>query len=231
VRAAETTIEEHSSQAIVLDDGFQHRRIGRDLDIVLIDALEPFGFDHVFPRGMLREPLSALARADIVALSRSDAVDAKRREAIRRRVQQIAPDSTWLELAHSPVALVSSDGSHADVEELAGKPVGAFCGIGNPAGFRHTLGACGYRVAAFHEFPDHHTYGPADFDWLRGWADSLPRDAALVCTHKDLVKIGAPRIGSLALWAMKIGLDVRVGLVELESRLCAAVPRCVENGV
>ena len=70
VAAAQTAIEEFECQAIVLDDGFQHRRLVRDLDIVLIDALEPFGFGHVFPRGTLREPLEGLKRAHAVALSR-----------------------------------------------------------------------------------------------------------------------------------------------------------------
>ena len=228
VSAAESAIKEHDSQIIVLDDGFQHRRIDRDLDIVLIDALEPFGFDHVFPRGTLREPLSSLARADIVALSRSDAVDAQQREAIRHRVQGIAPQAIWLELTHAPVALVSSDGLRADIGALAGEPVAAFCGIGNPAGFLHTLETCALDVVAFREFPDHHIYDTSELDSLHAWADDLPRVAALVCTHKDLVKIGVPRIGSYALWAMMIGLEVRVGLDELESRLRTLVPS--QNG-
>ena len=62
----------------MLDDGFQHRRIARDLDIVLLDALEPFGFGHVFPRGTLREPVEGLRRADVVVLSRADLLDAGR---------------------------------------------------------------------------------------------------------------------------------------------------------
>ncbi len=72
VAAARMAIEEFEAQAIVLDDAFQHRRIARDLDIVLLDALAPFGFEHVFPRGMLREPLSGLARAHAVILTRAD---------------------------------------------------------------------------------------------------------------------------------------------------------------
>ena len=72
IAAAEEAIRRHSVRAILLDDAFQHRRIARDLDIVLLDAFEPFGFGHVFPRGTLREPLEGLRRADIVALSRAD---------------------------------------------------------------------------------------------------------------------------------------------------------------
>ena len=72
VAAAEEAIRRHSVRAILLDDAFQHRRIARDLDIVLLDAFEPFGFGRVFPRGTLREPLEGLRRADLVALSRAD---------------------------------------------------------------------------------------------------------------------------------------------------------------
>ena len=78
---------------ILLDDGFQHRRLARDLDIVLLDALEPFGFEHVFPRGTLREPLAGLARADVVCLSRADAISAAEREAIRTPRGRTCPAS------------------------------------------------------------------------------------------------------------------------------------------
>jgi tetraacyldisaccharide 4'-kinase len=219
VQAAQAAVDEHASQIVVLDDGFQHRRLARDLDLVLIDALEPFGFEHVFPRGTLREPLASLARADMIALSRADAIDAQRRQAIRGRVEKIAPHASWLELTHAPASLVSSDGQHAEIDTLAGKPVAAFCGIGNPAGFLHTLKSCGMDVRAFHEFPDHHHYGTAELKWLGDWAASLGTVTAVVCTHKDLVKIGLPRIGPHALWAITIGLEFHAGREEMESRL------------
>ncbi|HWC89722.1 MAG TPA: tetraacyldisaccharide 4'-kinase, partial [Pirellulales bacterium] len=84
--AAHLAVEEFDCQAIVLDDGFQHRRLARDLDIVLLDACEPFGFGHVFPRGTLREPVCGLRRAHVVVLSRADMADAAQRAAIRQRV-------------------------------------------------------------------------------------------------------------------------------------------------
>ena len=102
--AARVAIDELATQLIVLDDGFQHRRLGRDLDIVLIDAVEPFGYDRVFPRGMLREPLSGLRRADVIGLTRADVVNETRRREIRTRVQAIQPQATWVELAHQPCA-------------------------------------------------------------------------------------------------------------------------------
>ena len=77
----------------ILDDAFQNRRIARDLDIVLLDALEPFGYEHVFPRGTLREPLGGLERADVVALSRAELLDSSQREEIRRLADAVERNS------------------------------------------------------------------------------------------------------------------------------------------
>ena len=97
IAAARVAIDELDAQLIILDDGFQHRRLSRDLDLVLIDATEPFGFDHVFPRGMPREPVAGLQRADLVAPTRCDLVDPAQREAIRQRVSVLAPQAKWIE--------------------------------------------------------------------------------------------------------------------------------------
>jgi tetraacyldisaccharide 4'-kinase len=216
-------VEELGTQAIVLDDAFQHRRIARDLDIVLLDALEPFGYEHVFPRGTLREPVAGLARADVVALSRADLLEPHQRAAIERRVRAICPEVTWLEVTHQPQALLAASGATRPVDSLRDRPIAAFCGLGNPAGFRHTLDACGYRVAGFRELPDHHRYGPADVESLTRWADKLEADA-VVCTHKDLVKLDVDRLGSRPLRAVAVELDFLSGQNVLEERLRAILP-------
>src|SRR5262249_1316013 len=150
---AAMAVEEFDCQLILLDDGFQHRRLARDLDIVLVDALEPFGYGHVFPRGALREPLDGLHRAQVVALSRADLVDEATREAIRAQVARHAPRAAWVEIVHAPQSLLNATGTQQPLTALAGQRVAAFCGIGNPAGFRHTLAGCGYDVAGLREFP------------------------------------------------------------------------------
>jgi len=221
--AAETAVEEFQTQLIVLDDAFQHRRIGRDLDIVMLDALEPFGFEHVFPRGTLREPVDGLHRADVVALSRADVPQPQQRDQIRRRAQRHAPQAAWLEVTHAPETLLSADGTEQPISTLADRPVAAFCGLGNPAGFRHTLEACGYRVAALREFPDHHRYGRDDIESLGKWADELDV-AAVLCTHKDLVKLTIDRLGRRPLWAVTIGIEFLAGLGEFEAKLAALLP-------
>ncbi len=225
VAAAETAIEEFECQLILLDDAFQHRRLGRDLDVVLLDATEPFGFGHVFPRGALREPLSGLRRADVVVLSRADMLPRAGREDVRRTVDLYAPDAVYVEAAHAPQALLSSAGQEKPLESFADQPVAAFCGIGNPAAFRHTLEGCGYRVAAFREFPDHHPYGRRDVESLREWA-APQKVAAVLCTHKDLVKLGTEqlgtaRLGRKPLWAVRVGIEIQRGREALESRLKA----------
>ncbi len=224
VAAAELALDEFDCQAIVLDDAFQHRRIGRDLDIVLVDALEPFGFEHVFPRGTLREPVAGLGRAAVVVLSRADMLEQADRDKIRDRVRRHAPTTIWAEVTHAPQRLVNSGDRHEPLEWLSGRPVAAFCGIGNPAGFRHTLETCGCEVAGFREFPDHHRYDREDVHSLTEWVTELEA-AAVVCTGKDLVKLGVDSLGPHPLWAVDIGLEFLFGQADFEAKLARLLPK------
>lgn len=221
--AARTAIEEFDAQVILLDDGFQHRRLARDLDIVLIDASEPFGYGHVFPRGMLREPLDSLRRADFVVLTRADMVGESQRLRIRAEVHRHAPDAGWAEVAHAPQRLLSANGDEWDLKWLRGQRVAAFCGIGNPQGFEHTLQQCGCEVAGFRTFPDHHQYTRDDVESIITWAEKLDV-ACLVCTHKDLVKLGSQQLGPKPLWALVVGIEFILGQKELEEQLEAILP-------
>jgi tetraacyldisaccharide 4'-kinase len=218
VRGANRAIDALRCQIVLLDDGFQHRRLARDFDLVLIDALEPFGFRHVFPRGTLREPLSGWARADALVLTRSELVDGPRRAEIRREAQRYAPGALWLEATHAPQALRAASGQEQPLDTLKGRRVASFCGIGNPAGFRHALDRCGYDVAATRTFADHFAYPPPALAELARLADGLDV-AAVVCTHKDLVKIGDRWPGKTPLWAVSSRLEIVTGQAELEARL------------
>ncbi len=221
VRGARQAIAEHRCQLVVLDDGFQHRRIGRDLDLVLVDALEPFGFDHVFPRGTLREPLSGWSRANALVLTRAELLDADQRARIRDVVLRHAPHAVWAEAMHAPESLESPTGDHQPLETLTAQPIAAVCGIGNPAGFRHALVGCGYQVVATREFADHYPYTDADLTALATWADALDV-AAVVCTGKDLVKIADRWSAKTPLWALRSRLKFLSGQRELEAALRAA---------
>lgn len=228
VAAAGEAVNRHDADVVVLDDGFQHRRLARDLDIVLLDATEPFGFGRVFPRGALREPVEALARADIVCLTRSDLVAPDQRERTRRRVAGLAPHALWCESVMAPARLIGAGGGAAQpgvsLEHVRGARVGLFCGLGNPAAFRRTAEAIGVDVAFAREFPDHHAYTEADAAALAVSARSAGADA-LLCTHKDLVKLPRGEVDGVPLWAVAVEKRLTVGENALRSRLVGLPPR------
>lgn len=209
----------------VLDDGFQHRRLRRDLDIVAIDATDPFGCGHLFPRGLLREPLRGIRRAAAVVLTRATSVDADRRAAIRGMLSDAnrgGPPPAWMEAEHRPVGLRAADGRTDPLSLLQGRRVAAFAGIGNPAAFRGTLAALGCDVAAFTSFPDHHAYPAADLDRL---ATTIPSGVDLVVTTlKDLVKIARPTLGDARLVAVEIALRPLVGEEAVGAAIDAVAP-------
>jgi len=171
----------------------------------------------------LREPVSGLKRADVVVLSRADMIEPERRVQIRREVGRLAPHAAWVEVRHAPERWLSSSGAEQPIAALAGQPVAAFCGLGNPAGFRHTLGECGSRVQAFREFPDHHLYDRADVESLVDWAAKLDV-AAVACTHKDLAKLELDRLGDRPLWALVVGIEFLDGQDEFEQQLAMLLP-------
>jgi tetraacyldisaccharide 4'-kinase len=218
VVAARLAVQQFHSQVVLLDDAFQHRRIHRDLNIVLLDAAEPFGFGHVFPRGLLREPIDGLARADIAVLTRADMIDELERARIRGIVELHAPKIGWAECRHAPSRLLSADQREESLGALRNRPIAAFCGLGNPAGFRHTLDQCRYNVVGWREFPDHFVYNQPSKDELARWVVAQGAQAA-VCTHKDLVKLTVNELGGQPLWAVLVDLEFTVGQDTLESRL------------
>jgi len=229
VEAAHVATEELAAQVLLLDDAFQHRQIARDLDIVLLDATEPFGFGYLFPRGTLREPLSNLKRADIVVLTRGNMVDGDAKAKIWQTVRKHNADAIQLEFRHQPTQLLNWSGTEVPLQNANIQRIAAFCGIGNPGGFRHTLSEAGLKVQAFQEFADHHNYTREDIDFLTKWAAELPDADAIVCTHKDLVKIGLDQLAGKPLWALCVEASVSQGLAELEQRLTALLEKIPED--
>ena len=223
VRLASIAVQELETELIVLDDGFQHRRLARDLDLVMLDALDPFGLGRLFPRGLLREPQSALRRAGGIVLSRADLLEPAARDAIRREVHRHAPNVPFLATRHAPIDLIDGAGHEHPLNELAGKQIAAFCGIGNPAGFRRTLEPLCQQVVDLKVFPDHHAYTAEDVHTLAAWAAGLGANLALT-TQKDLVKLRTATLGSVPLRGLRIGLEITDGLPALEGLLDALVP-------
>ncbi len=225
VAGAKLAVNELGCDVLVLDDGFQHRRLYRDLDIVLIDALRPWGFGHVLPRGLLREPLSSLWRADLIFVTRAEP------EGLHETLARIEPTLRRYR-GHAEAALVrfiphnwiSATGESRAVSALTQDRVAAFCGIGNPEGFTQTLSRL-TTVADQRTFPDHHHYSAAELDELERWRRETGADV-LVTTLKDLVKI--PRDHPLA--GQTFALDIRsactAGVERVMSALdCVCPPR------
>ncbi len=208
VESAAVACRQYGAQVLVLDDGCQHRRLARDLDLVLIDALDPWGSDRLLPRGLLRESHSALRRADAVILTRADLCPPEQKARIIDEIRRFGPDEPPIEAAFRPTGLINAAAEQAEVDSLAG--VAAFCGIGNPDGFCRTLADAGLKHVAFRAFRDHHHYSTADLDDLARWA-AQQNAAALVTTQKDLVKIAQTRLGDLPLWALAVRAQFTAG--------------------
>jgi tetraacyldisaccharide 4'-kinase len=220
---AGVAVEELESEVLILDDGFQHRRLARDLDVVLIDCTNPWGYGALLPRGLLRESPRELRRAGFVLLTRCDQAGPAAVAAARERLGRLAPSVPVGESVHRPSELTGAERRRAGPETLRDRPVGAFCGVGNPDAFRATLEGLGARVVGFRTYPDHHPYQRADVESLREWARSLPAGAVAVTTQKDLVKVQLARLADRDLWALRVGLEVTAGREELERRLRDAV--------
>ena len=219
-KAIQTLLQTEQVDLIILDDAFQHRRVERDTDLLLLDATAPFGFGHVFPRGTLREPLKNLRRADIALLTRSDLIDDAERKKIRHQVLTIHPNIVWGETVHVPTSLVSLE-SFGDepLESIRDQSALAFCGIGNPAAFRKTLEQCGVRISRLIPFPDHYQYTSADAKKIVQTAKDLGTNLIL-CTMKDLVKLDPSDFAGLFLRAISIEIRFTTGESAMSKRLC-----------
>ena len=201
---------------LVLDDAFQHRRIARDFDLVLVDCLNPWGFGHQLPRGLLREPPRSLRRSSCVLLTRSDQTDEETRLDLLKTIRRWT-SAPVLTSHFQPTHLINSRGEIRPVEPLQHQHAAAFCGIGNPVGFRRTLTGCGIAVPddRFRAYPDHHAFQPTDFEDIGGWAKSRGAEC-LLTTHKDLVKIPATSLGGIPVWALQIELQFEDHAAEIQ---------------
>ncbi|MFO0689261.1 MAG: tetraacyldisaccharide 4'-kinase [Myxococcota bacterium] len=202
-RVGHHAVSVFGAEILVLDDGFQHHRLARDLDLVAVDAASGLGNGRVLPAGPLREPVSSLRDADGLCLVDDcdglppGASAAALRDAFRR--------SGRLELvAHRrPTALVALDGrSRLPLADLAGRRVGLVCGIARPESFRRTVESLGAEVVALRAFPDHHAYAEADLL-------DLDRDVDLwLTTEKDAVKLEPAWAGGARLCVLVIELEL-----------------------
>ncbi len=214
VASAERAEKELGVQVLVLDDGFQHRRLARDLDIVLIDATDTKSAQWLLPAGLRREPLSSLGRASIVVMTRSDQVSEAQLSLHCNRIKSINANLCCLRAAHRAREIYVHPNIRLPIDHLRDTPVLAFCGIGNPSAFFETLEELGATLVDRKIWPDHHAYSSEDIDWLGRWA-TTHANATLICTVKDWVKIQRATLGNCDLWALSIDLEI----VDSENRL------------
>ena len=214
VLIARQAIAEYACDLIVLDDGFQHRRLGRDLDIVLIDATAPFGNQRLLPRGFLREPLDQLARADAIVVTRTDQVSQNQLSSIRKQLSQFAPRVLVTETVQLARQLVNYSGERIALSAMTNWDIVGFAAIGNPDNFRQQLTRLSNSLCSFQEFPDHHRFSCNELATLANVAIKLDAQA-MICTVKDLVKVSADSIAETPIWAVEIETKFTEGEEEL----------------
>jgi tetraacyldisaccharide 4'-kinase len=195
----------HGTEWFVLDDGFQHLRLQRDADIVLIDATDAFGGGATLPVGRLREPISALRRASVVVITRAVEGTAPAAEAIIRRYTKcpIFFAATKLE----SVLRVPQLAEPLPPQEWSRMRFMAFCGIGNPSAFFQDLRGWGFQLAGERRFNDHHVYTQREASELENAAKSSGADA-LLCTEKDVWNLRHVQFHALPVYCCRILLEL-----------------------
>jgi tetraacyldisaccharide 4'-kinase len=224
--AGRVAVERCGATALVLDDAFQHRTLAKDLEILVVQGRAPWGNARVFPRGMLREPLSALARAHLVVVTNPAGPEPV--AAVTATVRRFNPSAAVLAARYQVQdALETQSGRRLPVSELAGRRLIAFAGLGSPQGFADTVDAASVRRVGFVEYPDHHWFTERDLS-------ELARDAraagaqGLITTEKDWVRVRDLPPPPLPLWVLPVRLVIESGL-ETWQRLLAGVLACAER--
>lgn len=208
-------VSELQSDILVLDDGFQHRRLARDLDIVLIDAVQPFGFEHVLPRGLLREPLDSLNRAQVIIITKTNLVPKDILFGIKNRLKNMVPYIPIFETIHKPLDVQTLDqwdrGSEdtVDSDEVKKHRLLAVSGIGSPESFKATLDGLGFNTLDSMDFGDHHDYTTDDL--IKLWTKIFGTGATgVITTEKDAVKLSqlpAIRDFKVPIYVLPVGIE------------------------
>ncbi len=195
-------VEKFKSQVIILDDGFQHLSLKRDINLLLLDAQNLFGNGWVFPRGSLREPLNQVKRADAVILTKCDQSDNINK--LKGNLVEFVGNLPVFAMHYIPVEIKPWGGTDTlSVDLLKNRKVWAFTGIGEPDSFQRTLATLGARVVGFEAFPDHYWYKSEDFQRLANEGEAGGAEV-LITTEKDMIRLEGFAPGKLSLWAVAV---------------------------
>jgi tetraacyldisaccharide 4'-kinase len=205
------------AQVCVLDDAFQYWRLAKDLEIVLIDAACPFGHGHLLPRGLLREPLSQLRRADVLLITNEHRVAPEARHRLYRELARHNPQALQAAARHRPSGLRDLvSGKPLPVDALSGRRVRALSSLGNPEAFEGTVRELGAAEIVPARYPDHHRFTCEEFCAEAGRAGE---EATLVTTEKDAVKIDPAWCAGAPVVVVAVEMEITRGREELEGRL------------
>ncbi|MEA3490102.1 MAG: tetraacyldisaccharide 4'-kinase [Candidatus Omnitrophota bacterium] len=214
----------NGSDILILDDGFQHRRIARDLNILMLDGACFFGNGSLLPRGLLREPLSAMKRADMFALTKTDMIDDERRRDMVKALDRAVPGKPVVFTRHSPTFLSDATGAAYETGLLSGKKICLVSGIADPDYFAFLVRNLGAKIVARREYGDHYRYRQADIESVL--AECNGKDVeAIVVTRKDYVKIKDLDISRIEerLFVLNIVIEVLEGKEQLIAGLNSVV--------
>jgi tetraacyldisaccharide 4'-kinase len=209
--AGATTAIAQGARVLVLDDGFQHRRLARDLDIVAIDATLPFGYGRLLPAGLLREPMTGLSRAQAVVITRSDLVRPDQLAEIERTLRQVNPSLVIARAIHAPTLVPLSNNQHMSLADLAGRRVYAFCGIGNPKAFFEILTRLGADLVGSMAFDDHHACTQVDIQGIGQEAEAAKADLILTTEKNWLSLEPALFDGKVPVGYLEIQMELTAG--------------------
>ncbi len=196
-------LQRFGMKGLLLDDGYQHLPLRRDLDILLVDSHIGFGDDHLLPRGILREPLSHLRRAHLFLLTKVEDLEAS--QPFERRLHEIHPRAQVFHGHYQPTSLVDSRGKEEELDSLKGKKILALSGIANPDSFSALLRKLGAEIASEAIFPDHYAYRPKDLPFIKEKGEGVDW---IVTTEKDMLKLQPLGVDDLLIRALRIEMKI-----------------------
>lgn len=196
-------IKYFSPSCFLIDDGFQYLKLYRDVNILLIDSLMEFGDGHIFPSGILREPLSQLKRADIFLITK--VINPESLWKLKETILKIKPYSKIFYSHYEPICLIGPNGEIRGVRSFIGKNVIGLSGIGNPGYFSYLLRKCGMNLKYEIIFPDHHFYTMKDLTIIE---EKIKEVDCIVTTEKDMVKLIKLNLNKFPIYALRIEIKI-----------------------
>ena len=189
IKNAKEAEDKYNCQALILDDGLQHWRIKRDLDIVAVSATNPFGNGRLIPAGILREPFSALGRADIFVLTKVNLANEKHIADTEKTIRSIKPQAQIFKAEHKAISITKINGNEKlDLSYITGKKICAVSGIGDNDSFFKMLLTSGAKITTKLPFPDHHKYTRGDISYIINAAKKTGA-GTIITTAKDWVRL------------------------------------------